>query len=611
MGNSFYRRAMGISFAVALCSAIMTGCSSSDDSNTPSYSGTVSDGYVSGATVCFDLNDNQMCDSNEPKATTNANGGYTISTTETIPSTAKIIAYGGTDTFTGEEFSGKLFSSVDLKDGTSHNVTPITSLVRAYVDANSGTTVEDAVTHIADTFAIDETMIKADPIAKLDSGSAEEKTKAAIALKQALATQKTVEMVKQEKSNVAEKDIFNAIVNKGDLTKVSEIATTLEISSEKAARIQNAVTAIKNSDITADTTAADLKQKQRAIQVITEMVNNNGSTEINATVLAALETKIGTSEVDVSAIAKAYKDESLDEIQLLNASDFASTARNVTIEFDAVVGSEPLLCSEDGVAKVYTNLGSSKASGTIQDFRYFVSGFKLKFADGSTEALKVINNANQYYDDVNGSVAILDFEDGTGDCIGRGNDARMNRAVVGTVESTEEITGVEFTVGVPRDLNHVQFSDLQKLAKTSMDWNWQGGRKFTKFELKPYQTDNTNAIMFHLGSTGCTAAYDKATGENLNDQDCIQPNYVTMSFTMDPATQKIVLDYSKLLTYVNIAIADQGGAKGCMSGLTDPECMNTNGKMLNMIGLDDAGQEGKCIDNDCTTSQQLFSVESK
>lgn len=67
-----------------------------------SLSGKVIDGYIEGAVVCLDLNTNQVCEPNEPKATTIAGGKYTLDTTgvteaqmmkahlfTTVPDTAK------------------------------------------------------------------------------------------------------------------------------------------------------------------------------------------------------------------------------------------------------------------------------------------------------------------------------------------------------------------------------------------------------------------------------------------------------------------------------------------------------------------------------------------
>jgi len=41
-------------------------------------SGVVIDGYIKGAKVCLDINSNAVCDSNEPTATTDVNGAYTL-----------------------------------------------------------------------------------------------------------------------------------------------------------------------------------------------------------------------------------------------------------------------------------------------------------------------------------------------------------------------------------------------------------------------------------------------------------------------------------------------------------------------------------------------------
>ena len=45
-------------------------------------SGKVIDGYISGATVCLDLNSNKVCDTGEPSATTGAGGVYSFDATQ-------------------------------------------------------------------------------------------------------------------------------------------------------------------------------------------------------------------------------------------------------------------------------------------------------------------------------------------------------------------------------------------------------------------------------------------------------------------------------------------------------------------------------------------------
>ena len=67
---------------------ITSGCSSSsgnsddpdnsDGSGNVSLEGKAADGYLAGARVCLDLNNNASCDDGEPTTTTSAGGGYTL-----------------------------------------------------------------------------------------------------------------------------------------------------------------------------------------------------------------------------------------------------------------------------------------------------------------------------------------------------------------------------------------------------------------------------------------------------------------------------------------------------------------------------------------------------
>lgn len=67
-----------------LASAILVACGGGGGGGTTpsgggSISGKVIDGYIQGATVCLDLNQNNSCDTGEPSTTTSANGSYTLS----------------------------------------------------------------------------------------------------------------------------------------------------------------------------------------------------------------------------------------------------------------------------------------------------------------------------------------------------------------------------------------------------------------------------------------------------------------------------------------------------------------------------------------------------
>ena len=114
---------------------IGAGCGSSGSSSTSStnetrtLSGKVIDGYISGATVCIDENNNSTCDLNEPNEMTDANGSYTFSNVSI--GVYQIIATGGKDIVTGEDFNQTLLSIAEINDKniTDLMVTPVSTLV--------------------------------------------------------------------------------------------------------------------------------------------------------------------------------------------------------------------------------------------------------------------------------------------------------------------------------------------------------------------------------------------------------------------------------------------------------------------------------------------------
>jgi len=147
----------GLSAAVA----IVSGCSSDDpDEGTPqssvSLSGVAIDGYLAGATVYLDLNDNGRRNAGEPSAVTDKDGFFTtsqdglINYCATDATTAQkrhclkavgtgsevvLRSYGGFDVFTGEPFDGQLSARVSADDfeldGTllDQKISPLTSML--------------------------------------------------------------------------------------------------------------------------------------------------------------------------------------------------------------------------------------------------------------------------------------------------------------------------------------------------------------------------------------------------------------------------------------------------------------------------------------------------
>lgn len=281
-------------------------------------------------------------------------------------------------------------------------------------------------------------------------------------------------------------------------------------------------------------------------------------------------------------------------------------ASDISIDFAAMMGDELLACSdENNQSRIYDAVGTSDDSVSITDFRFFISNVKLIKADGTRVAMTMAGNDNQYQAEGDDNVALLDFEDGTGNCHDRGNTPNIYHTIVGTV-AEGDYTGLEFTLGVPFEINHDDDSyvDVKALNQPNMAWSWQAGRKFTKMEVR--SESNTSLIWnFHLGSTGCVANSDE--NSTIAAGECAQPNRVTVVLdNFDAETDKVKVDYKALLANNNVS-TDQGKSKGCMSALIDPECQ----VLLKQLALDVDARNGLCVnENDCST-QQLFSAVLK
>jgi uncharacterized repeat protein (TIGR04052 family) len=267
--------------------------------------------------------------------------------------------------------------------------------------------------------------------------------------------------------------------------------------------------------------------------------------------------------------------------------DTEKEMKNISINFEAFVGDEILRCSdENNNSVVYQNVGLGDNNISIRDFRFFVSEIEMIKQDGTSERLVFDRNNFQYEENGTGS-AILDFEDGTGNCKESGNSAETHKSISGQIPDGDYV-GMKFYVGVPFDINHKKYDDI--FVQSKMDWNWAGGRKFTKFEAIPSES-NVSFWTFHLGSTGCVDSdSDGITNE------CSQPNRVPVEFNnFDIENDTVKIDYAKLFDSVNLS-EDNGGAKGCMSALTDPECK----PMFEQIGIDVDALDG------ISTTQYLF-----
>lgn len=241
-------------------------------------------------------------------------------------------------------------------------------------------------------------------------------------------------------------------------------------------------------------------------------------------------------------------------------TESASASRSISIAFQAYAGSTPINC-----AAALQGLGSHGTDATLADFKLFVHNVRL-VTDEGIELPVTLDEIDGWQTD---GIALLDFQDRFDSC--DGDNKPVNTSIHGQVSDLPVvISGIRFTVGVPVSHNHInQATATAPLNTQAMFWSWQGGFKHIRFDVKPsggiaLSNGNTGSVwQFHLGDTSCTA--DPVGSCDYRNRPQIDlDNFVENN-------SAIRIDYAALIADSALG-SDAGGAPGCMSGTTDPEC---------------------------------------
>jgi len=97
------------------------------DTSSIRINGTAIDPELKNALICLDINGDENCTSGEPTTRTDNNGNFELDLSkEQLEGDYPLLAIGGEDKATGDDFIGKLLA--DVKDSTQ-NITPLTTLV--------------------------------------------------------------------------------------------------------------------------------------------------------------------------------------------------------------------------------------------------------------------------------------------------------------------------------------------------------------------------------------------------------------------------------------------------------------------------------------------------
>jgi uncharacterized repeat protein (TIGR04052 family) len=266
---------------------------------------------------------------------------------------------------------------------------------------------------------------------------------------------------------------------------------------------------------------------------------------------------------------------------LATASSLASCDEEaraaVTIDLVGRVGDAPFACGQ-----TYDGIGTTGTQLTALDFRFYVHDVRL-VVEGGDEVPLALTDDGVWQSE---GVALIDFEAGDG-C--EGGNAPTNTALVGTVPaSTGAITGLRFRIGVPEARNHLDSATAPSpLNLSSMYWGWQGGYKFLRVEGRT--TGQPAGMRMHLGSTACSG------DARMGTRTCASRNEAVIAVDgFDPDRDLLVADLAGLFETSDLDV-DAGGAPGCMSDATDPECA----PMFDTLGVTEGGE------------QRVFRVEAR
>lgn len=255
----------------------------------------------------------------------------------------------------------------------------------------------------------------------------------------------------------------------------------------------------------------------------------------------------------MSAVSKSARWWLLPVLLLTQACENEQT---YTLRFSPQVRDQPLVCGTS-----YGEIGTSRSTIDLLDFKVYLRDVTLVRANGERHTLELEQDGTWQRD----GIALLDFEDGTGACDTGSPEER--RQVVGTAPAHEDYTGLEFKVGLPPDMNHLDGATAPApLNAPGMWWSWQGGYKFIKLDVR---SPGNETYFFHLGASGCS-------GSVAEGFTCTADNQATVLLEgFDPEGSHVVLDVAGLYSEVDVDRVPDGttdALPGCMSAAADPEC---------------------------------------
>jgi uncharacterized repeat protein (TIGR04052 family) len=240
-------------------------------------------------------------------------------------------------------------------------------------------------------------------------------------------------------------------------------------------------------------------------------------------------------------------------VVLLVGCGGGGSGERIEIPFTAKFGDKDFQCGA-----TFSNIGSTRSTIRTSDLRFFVSNPRFVRSDGREEPLFLDQDSMWQLN----QSALLDFEDGTSDCVN--GDTPRNTSIRGE-GSIPENASFRFEIGLPLELNHVDAASAPSpLNRTALWWNWNLGFRFFVFEF--VSRGLPKGFLVHLGSTGCQG------NEGGGIKECESPNRPTITLPGFTAGDKVNFNLAKLVESTNVDFNQKDSAPGCMSFPGDTDC---------------------------------------
>ncbi len=308
------------------------GCGSDNTTNPPqnsiSLSGTAVDGYISGATVCLDVDSSGICESTEPTTTTAADGSFSFTNVEVADNLLfPVIVSGGIDTATNKLFIGEIkniINSATITADAQLNVTPLTDLIAVSFLQSTIKSVEtfnNSKTEIADVFGISEADVTADPMTNVFVFAKSQEVQQIKAL-----IEITASKAKDNHLSAAEKLVLQNAIKEALVTQIkATIGTNLEIDKVLAeVESKSSITIPDNEKIFV---AAEVAKVQTTLDLATSSTTTDKLNELQTGLEAELI-------VAVTSINDALAEETITVVDISDSAQLITQGE--TIKADTI-----------------------------------------------------------------------------------------------------------------------------------------------------------------------------------------------------------------------------------------------------------------------------------